>query len=64
MNIKGYVHTTPDEAFFANVHIVKDIRFYAGEEVGYMELTNGDDVIVKKHPCGNYNGSIVKGGIK
>ena len=34
MWIKGYVHQNPDEAFLADVHIVKDIRFYAGEIVG------------------------------
>ena len=60
MWIKGYVHQNPDEAFLANVHIVKDIRLYAGEIVGYMELNNGEDVIVKRHPAGTYNGQIIK----
>ena len=60
MYIKGYVHINENEAFLANVHIVKDIRFYAGELAGYMELANSDDiVIVKHHPAGTYNGQIV-----
>lgn len=61
--IDGYVQTGilgEDEAFFGHVHIVKDARFCAGEYVGHMELTNGEDVIVKKHPCGTLNGSIIR----
>lgn len=59
MRLKGFVHITPDEAFWADVHIVRDIDFSAGEIIGYMELTNGQYVNVKKHPAGTYNGQIV-----
>lgn len=59
MRIKGFVHITPEEAFFADVYIVQDIVCSAGEIVGYMELTNGQYVNVKKHPTGAYNGQIV-----
>lgn len=58
MWIKGFIHTTPEEAFYGNVHIVKDIRCSAGIIVGYMELTDCEYVIVKKHPAGTYNGEI------
>lgn len=59
MQIKGYVHISEDEAFLANVHIVHDVRFYAGVVVGYMYLTSGELVEVKEHPAGGYNGSII-----
>lgn len=59
MRIQGFVQITPEEAFFADVHIVKDIGFSSGEIVGYMELENGQYVNVKKHPAGTYNGQIV-----
>ena len=61
MWIKGYVQDGCDNAFMADVHIVRDIRYYAGENVGYMELSNSDEIVlVKKHPAGTYNGQIVK----
>lgn len=60
MNIKGFIHQSDDMAFLGTVHIVNDIRFYAGEYVGYMELTNGEIVLVKRHPCGTLNGQIHK----
>lgn len=60
MNVTGYVAVNEEEKFIATVHIVPDVRRYAGEYVGIMELSNGEDVLVKKHPCGNYNGSIMK----
>lgn len=58
MTIKGFIHQSEDEAFLGTVSIVRDIRFYAGEYVGWMELTSGEIVIVKRHPCGNLNGQI------
>lgn len=62
MTIKGFIHQTEDDAFLGTVSIVKDIRFYAGEYIGWMELSNSDEiVIVKRHPCGNYNGQITRG---
>ena len=60
MDIKGYVQITEDEAFLANVHIVHDIRSYAGDYVGYMDLGNGNICVVKEHPAGGYNGQIFK----
>lgn len=60
MYIKGFIHVNEEEAFFGSVSIVRDIAFYAGEIVGYMYLTNGEIVEVKRHPCGNYNGSFIK----
>ena len=58
MQITGYVHISEDEAFLADVNIVEDVKFYAGNYIGYMYLTNGETLIVKQHPCGNYNASI------
>lgn len=61
MQIKGFVHQSEEDAFLANVRIVKDIRFYAGENVGHMELSNSDEVVlVRQHPSGSYIGQIVK----
>lgn len=61
MWIKGYIHQTEDEAFLGNVHIVPDLRFRAGEMVGWMELSNSDEVVmVKRHPSGCLHGQIMK----
>lgn len=61
MWIEGYVHVTEDEAFLANVHMVSNIDFYAGNIVGYMELSDSDEYVkVKRHPAGTYNGQIIK----
>ena len=65
MWIKGFIHQTEDDAFLANVHIVKDLRFRAGEMVGWMELSNSDDgepevVMVKRHPSVCLHGQIMK----
>lgn len=58
MWIKGFVHQNIDEAFFANVQLVSkwtaDHR--AGVNVGYMELTNGNEVEVFRHPGGTFYG--------
>ena len=62
MWIKGFIHQDEGEAFFGNVHIVPDLRFRGGENVGWMELSNSDEiVIVKKHESGCLHGQIVKG---
>ena len=58
MEIKGYVHVTENEAFLATVRLVNNVDFYAGNIVGYMYLDNGETLIVKQHPCGNYNASV------
>ena len=61
MFIKGFIHQTQDDAFLGNVHIVPDIRRRGGEYVGYMELSNSDEVvIVKRHPSGHLHGQIMK----
>ena len=61
MWIKGFIHQTEDEAFLGNVHIVSDLRFRAGEMVGWMELSNSDEVVmVKRHPSGCLHGQIMK----
>ena len=61
MYIQGFIHQTEEDFFFGNVHIVSDVRFLTGEYVGWMELSNSDEVvIVKRHPCGNLHGQIVK----
>ena len=60
MWIKGFVHQTEDEAVFANVHIVPDLRFRGGTMVGWMELSNSEEVVmVKRHPSGFYHGQIM-----
>ncbi len=64
MWIEGFIQTGFDETIYGKVRIVKDVRFYAGEYIGHMELVDGDDVTVKRHPCGTLNGSIVPRGIK
>lgn len=58
--ITGYIHTSEEEAFLGTINIVKDVKFYPGHYVGYMELSNGETLQVKQHPCGNYNASIDK----
>lgn len=63
MWVKGFIQTGIsgiDEAIFGSVHLVKDVRFYAGEYIGIMELSSGQDILVKQHPCGTFNGSIIK----
>ena len=61
MWIKGFVHQTGDDAIFASVHIVPDIRRRGGEYAGWMELSNSDEVVmVKRHPSGFYHGQIMK----
>ena len=61
MWIKGFIHQSEDEAIFGNVHIVADVRRSAGRYVGYMELSNSDEIVlVKEHPAGGDNGMIVK----
>ena len=63
MWISGFIHQTEEDFFFGNVHIVNDLRFRAGEPVGWMELSNSDEVVlVKRHPSGNLHGQIVKEG--
>lgn len=59
--ITGFVHTDPSLAFtekdktiFATVRVVEDLRFFAGTHVGVMYLTDGTDLDVYQHPCGNY----------
>ena len=60
MWIKGYIHQTEDEAFLADVHIVKDLRFRGGEYAGWMELSDSDEVVmVKRHPSGCFHGQIM-----
>ena len=58
MWIKGFVHEDIDDAFMANVEMVSkwvaDHR--AGIHVGYMELTDGTDLKVYRHPGGTYYG--------
>ena len=54
MTIKGFIHQNEDEAFLGTVSIVKDIRFYAGQYVGYMELTNGENGRVRGRRCNMY----------
>lgn len=58
MRIKAYVHVTENEAFLETVCLVNNVDFYAGNIAGYMYLDNGETLIVKQHPCGNYNASI------
>ena len=58
--LTGYIHTSEEEAFLGTVNIVEDVKFYPGHYVGYMELSNGETLQVKQHPCGNYNASIDK----
>jgi len=61
MWVYGYVHETYESAFLANVQIVSkwtaDHR--AGGLAGYMELTDGTDAIVYKHPAGTFYGYVV-----
>ena len=67
MWIKGFIQQGilgTDDAVFGHVHIVKDIRRTAGKYVGHMELVNGDDVLVKQHPCGTFHGTIIPGGLE
>lgn len=63
MWIKGFVHQTEEDAFLAAVHIVKDLRFVGGENVGWMELNcegEPEVVMVKRHESGNLHGQIMK----
>jgi len=34
------------------------------QNLGHMELVNGDDVLVKQHPCGTFHGTIIPGGLE
>ena len=58
MWIKGFIHTDIDEAFIGNVQVVSkhtaDHR--AGSYIGWMELTDGTDLEVYRHPAGTYYG--------
>lgn len=61
MWIKGFIHQSEDDAFLGNVQIVSDISFTSGEVIGYMELSDSDEVvIVKRHQSGCLVGQISK----
>ena len=64
MWIRGFVHEDIDQAFMANVELVSkwvaDHR--AGINVGYMELSNGSNLEVFRHPAGTFYGYEVKEG--
>ena len=59
MFIKGFIHSTEEDAIFASVHIVNDIRHSGGQYIGYMDLSDGEVVKVKRHESGCYNGQIM-----
>lgn len=61
MFINGFIHQSEENAFYGHVRIVSDIRFTCGKIIGYMELSDSDEiVVVKKHPSGCLVGQIVK----
>lgn len=62
--VRGFVHPfgcdpwLDEKAVVADVHLVNSLREFSGDLIGYMELSNGDVVDVKKNLDGIYNGMI------
>lgn len=60
MWITGYIHQDENKSILGKVHIVPDLRFVEGEHIGWMELSNSNEIVkVKQNRAGFFHGQII-----